>query len=81
MEISVVGHGGAEETEPDQHVTGQFFGPEQRGVYNIATKYLHRNDQRHGKAKAEEQVFDGLIKKGAKFLQGSQHRLVRNFWH
>ena len=47
MDLSPVGHGGPQKSQPDQEETGQFFRPEKGMVQYVAEKDLDRNGYGH----------------------------------
>lgn len=73
MEISVVGNGGPEKTDPDQHVAGQLFRPEQGGVQDISTKHLDGHQDGHGKPQTGYKVFNAPVSDRTTLFKKPEH--------
>ena len=75
MHAPIVRDGSAQKRQPYQEITGQLFRPEQGMIEYITAENLDRDNDGHGKAEPEKNIFNPLVD-GSAQLGKSWHAAV-----
>lgn len=73
MQVAIIGNRCPEKAEPDQHIAGQLFGPEQGRIEDVAAENLDRHQDGHGKTQTKEEVFDYPVNSSTGLVKKSEH--------